>query len=169
NYMGTESNLMNTEQLLERMKYMTEVVFLAADERTQATQQRMISKFNASVKHNEFSVGTIVMSLDPIQGGKLTPKYEGPFTVAVLAEAIDPNAYVVGKILEHRPPKPDKGRIEYEYHVPWKGYGAKDDTWEPCSNLFVTECICDYWTKKGKLSPHLVTTMTVATSQERSP
>ncbi|KAF9970951.1 hypothetical protein BGZ75_002059, partial [Mortierella antarctica] len=45
------------------------------------TQQRMIERFNATILHNDFPDGAKVMTLDPIKGDKLTPRYEGPFTV----------------------------------------------------------------------------------------
>ncbi|KAF9943604.1 hypothetical protein BGZ65_000680, partial [Modicella reniformis] len=148
--------------------YMTKVVFPAANERARDTQQRMIDKFNATVLHNIYPDGAVVMVLDPIRGNKLDPKYEGPYTVVkqgrngtytlrdttgdilprkyvasqlklTLAEALDPNAYVIASIEEHRPPKPSIGRIEHEYLVHWKGYSTKDNTWEPYSHFIDTK------------------------------
>ncbi|KAF9992327.1 hypothetical protein BGZ79_003211 [Entomortierella chlamydospora] len=170
----TNARLMDTKQLLERLEYMTKVVSPAASERARKTQQAMVEKFNDTVLHNVFAVGAAVMALDPIKGDKFNPRYEGPFTVVrqdqagsyvlrdpvgdilprkyvasqlklVLAEPQDPNAYVVQTILKHRPPKPSILRLEHEYLVRWKGYGPKDDTWEPYSNFFETKCIRDFW------------------------
>lgn len=68
-------------ELEERLRYMTEVVFPAIDAKSRSTQQKMIERFNRTILHNEFPDGAKVMALDPIQGDKLTPRYEGPFTV----------------------------------------------------------------------------------------
>ncbi|KAF9343266.1 hypothetical protein BGX34_007006, partial [Mortierella sp. NVP85] len=153
NFTDTESNLMNSDQLLQRLEYMTKVVFPAASERSRATQQRMIDKFNKTVPQNVFPDGSVVMAIDPIRNNKLDPKYEGPYTVVkhdrngsytlrdatgdilnrkyvasqlklALAEALDPNAYVIATILQHRPPDLKVGRTEHEYKVHWKGYGG---------------------------------------------
>ncbi|KAF8926283.1 hypothetical protein BGZ52_005780 [Haplosporangium bisporale] len=69
------------EELLERLRYMTEVVFPAVEKKSRATQARMIECFNATVLHNEFPDGAMVMTLDPIKGDKLAPRYEGPYSV----------------------------------------------------------------------------------------
>ena len=60
---------------------MTEVVFPGIAVKTKDTQRRMIERFNQSILLNEFADGARVMSIDPILGDKLTPRYEGPFTV----------------------------------------------------------------------------------------
>ncbi|KAG0361048.1 hypothetical protein BGX24_005435, partial [Mortierella sp. AD032] len=60
---------------------MTETVFLAIETKARATQRLMIERFNRTVLHNEFPDGSKVMSLDPIKSDKLSPRYEGPYTV----------------------------------------------------------------------------------------
>jgi hypothetical protein len=60
---------------------MTKIVFLAIHTKAHATQKRMIERFNKTILHNEFPDGAKVMSLDPIKGDKLLPRYVGPFTV----------------------------------------------------------------------------------------
>ncbi|KAI1284278.1 hypothetical protein EDD11_001262, partial [Mortierella claussenii] len=69
------------EELLKRLKYMTEIVFPAIQAKTRETQRKMIERFNRTVLHNEFPDGARVMSVDPIKGDKLAPRYEGPYTV----------------------------------------------------------------------------------------
>ncbi|KAF9897852.1 hypothetical protein BX616_004877, partial [Lobosporangium transversale] len=71
--------LMNPEELLETLKYMTEVVFPAVRKKAKATQLKMIKRFNAAVLHNEFPDDAKVMTLDPIRADKLAPRYEGPY------------------------------------------------------------------------------------------
>lgn len=41
----------------------------------------MIDRFNATVLHNKFPVGAKAMTLDPINGNKFMPRYEGAYTV----------------------------------------------------------------------------------------
>ncbi|KAF9332047.1 hypothetical protein BG006_005084 [Podila minutissima] len=60
---------------------MTEVVFPAVERRSQAAQACMIERFSATVLHSEFPNGALVMTLDPIKGDKLSPCYEGPYSV----------------------------------------------------------------------------------------
>ncbi|KAF9342090.1 hypothetical protein BGX26_008392, partial [Mortierella sp. AD094] len=164
-----------------RLKYMTEVVFPGASDKARATQQKMMDRFNESASHNVFHDGTVVMALDPIKGNKLSPKYDGPFTVirqdrngayvlkdatgaelhrkyapsqlkVVLVEPEDPNAYVIKKVLDHK--APTKEQKEWYYLVRWKGYGPDHDSWEPYSNFFETKCIRDYWDNTGHVDPH---------------
>ena len=72
---------MNQEELLELRKYMTEIVLPAVRAKSKARQQKVIERFNATVLYNDFPDGAKVMSLDPIKGDKLTPRYEGPLAV----------------------------------------------------------------------------------------
>src|SRR6202000_275107 len=118
----------------------------------------MIERFNRTVLHSEFPDGAKVMSLDPILGDKLSPRYEGPYTVVrrttggsyvlkdatgeelgrnfapsqlklVLDDFDATDTYVVEKVLNHRL-GPGGGM---EYRVKWKGY--KEETWEPQENF----------------------------------
>ncbi|GJJ71808.1 hypothetical protein EMPS_04165 [Entomortierella parvispora] len=81
NYSKSTKNVMTHKQLCDRLAYMTEIVFPAIDKKSEETQKKMIARFNATVLHNEFPDGAKVMTLDPIRGNKLTPRYEGPYTV----------------------------------------------------------------------------------------
>jgi len=164
--------LLSQEELLERLEYMTKTVFPAIQSKTRETQRRMIERFNRTVLHNEFPDGAKVMTLDPIKGDKLAPRYEGPYTVVrrttggsyvvkdgtgeelgrnfapsqlklVLDDFESTEAYEVEKILDHRE-EPGEG---VEYHVKWKGY--KDTTWEPQRNFNERDCIKDYWKARG--------------------
>ncbi|KAF9312679.1 hypothetical protein BG006_004299, partial [Podila minutissima] len=119
---------------------MTKTVFPAIQAKTRETQRRMIERFNKTVLHNEFPDGARVMSLDPLKGDKLSPRYEGPYTVVrrttggsyvlkdgtgallgrnfapsqlklVLDDFEETTAYEVEKILNHRE-EPGEG-VEY--------------------------------------------------------
>ena len=174
NHTNDEGRVMNQEELLERLKYMTEIVFPAVRAKSKARQQKMIERFNATVLHNDFPDGAKVMSLDPIKGDKLTPRYEGPFTVVkrtshgsyilkdgtgktlnrhyapsqlklVLDDFEETETYEVEKILEHR--ESATSARAYEYLVKWKGYSDDDNTWEPEDHFIERRCITDYWAK----------------------
>ena len=167
------------EDLLKRLEYMTEVVFPAIQEKTRDTQRKMIERFNKTVLHNEFPDGARVMSLDPIKGDKLAPRYEGPYTVVrrttggsyvlkdgtgaelgrnfapsqlklVLDDFEATETYEVEKILDHRD-IPGEG---VEYLVHWKGYGSKDRTWEPPGHFVERQCIADYWKSRSQPGKH---------------
>jgi len=81
NFSDDQGVPLSQSELEGRLRYMTEVVFPAIDAKSRSTQQKMIERFNRTILHNEFPDGVKVMALDPIQGEKLTPRYEGPYTV----------------------------------------------------------------------------------------
>ncbi|KAG0195465.1 hypothetical protein BGX31_006205, partial [Mortierella sp. GBA43] len=142
------NDLLSQEQLLERLEYMTKIVFPAIDEKARQTQKRMIERFNATVLHNEFPDGAKVMTLDPIKGDKLTAVYEGPYTVVrrttggsyelrdgtgapltrnyapsqmklVLEDPSDDLTYTVDKIIDHAKDPDDPS--QWKYLTRWKG------------------------------------------------
>jgi hypothetical protein len=173
NYTDDEGTIFSQEELLKRLQYMTEVVFPVVEEKSKETQQKMIKRFNATIFHNEFPEGARVMTLDPIKGSKLTPRYEGPYTVArrtthgayelrdstgellgrhyapsqlklVLDDFDDTETYEVKEILEHKIDEHDPENILYL--VKWKQFpDPKWDTWEPESSFIERQCIKQYW------------------------
>jgi hypothetical protein len=183
NYCDEKNNPMSQELLLERLEYMTKIVFPAIKETTQNTQKRMIERFNRTVLLNEFPDGAKVMTLDPILGDKLTPKYEGPYTVVnrntggayilrdgtgallgrsyapsqlklVLDDEDESNTYEVEKIIAHRPHLLDK--TKKEYLVKWKNYSSKLNTWEPKEN-FIEQQLSMTTGKTQKILAHNLT------------
>ncbi|KAF9995639.1 hypothetical protein BGZ80_007460, partial [Entomortierella chlamydospora] len=172
NYTNEEDNTMSQEELLKRLEYMTTVVFPTVRERSKITQARMIKRFNATVLHNEFPDGTMVMTLDPIKGNKLSPRYEGPYMVIkrtshgsyilkdgtgevlkrhyapsqlklVLDDFEDTSTYEVERIVNHRPSRVTPNTVEYS--VKWKNYPSSKNTWEPEEHFIERQCIADYW------------------------
>ncbi|KAG0336545.1 hypothetical protein BG005_004288 [Podila minutissima] len=166
------------KELLERLRYMTEVVFPAVEKKSQATQARMIERFNATVLHNEFPNGAMVMTLDPIKGDKLSPRYEGPYSVVertahgayvlrdgtgallgrhyapsqlklVLDDFEDSVTYEVECIIDHRQSQSDP--LITEYYVKWKKYD--EHTWEPEDHFIERQCIADYWAQQHASTP----------------
>lgn len=168
--------MLTHEELCTRLKYMTEIVFPAISKKAKMTQQRMIERFNATILHNDFPDGAKVMTLDPIKGDKLTPRYEGPFTVVrrtvggtyelrdgtgsllgrnyapsqlklVLEDFEETPTYEVEKILHHKAHPTERGK--WLYRTKWRGYSDKECTWEPEENFIEKQCIRDYWNKRG--------------------
>ncbi|KAG0349421.1 hypothetical protein BGZ54_004375, partial [Gamsiella multidivaricata] len=175
NFSNDKDERLSHSELLERLQYMTEVVFPAVSAKSRATQKRMIERFNRTVLHNEFPDGAKVMTLDPILGDKLTPKYEGPYVVVrrttggayvlkdgtgdllqrqyapsqlkLVLDDYDDTTYEVEEILEHR----DDSEGGVEYFVSWKGYTER--TWEPEENFVERKCITDYWKSRDLPGP----------------
>jgi IS30 family transposase len=179
NYMDDKGDVMSQEDLLQRLTYMTEIVFPAIEEKAKATQAKMIERFNATVLHNEFPDGAKVMTLDPIRGDKLTARYEGPYTVVektphgayvlrdgtgellhrnyapsqlkLVLDDLETNTFEVEKIVGHK--INDRAPGEYLYHVKWKGYPSEDNTWEPEDSFVERRCIRDYWQEHEEQQP----------------
>ena len=174
NFTNDKNELLTHKELAARLKYMTEVVFPAANEKAQATQKLMIERFNATILHNEFPIGAKVMAVDPIIGNKLTPRYEGPYTVVhrttggsyvfdestgkplgrnyalsqlklVLEDHDHIVSYEVERIVGHRFAQGEEG--EWDYKVKWKGYPDSDNSWVPQTDFNETRCIREYWKK----------------------
>ena len=122
---------------------------------------------------NAFPAGSTVMLRDPVRENKFQPKYIGPYTVVrrarngayvlrdlagdpldrhVPADQLkfiargkrqidsDKQIYEVNRIVSHRG---EPGN--YEYLVDWKGYSAKEQTWEAETSFFDHSVIQKYW------------------------
>src|SRR5690606_1098821 len=80
-YSEAESKLLTDSELLERIEYLSKVVFPAISEKSKETQNRMVEKFRGNAVANPFPDGSYVMTIDSTRGNKLEPRYEGPFLV----------------------------------------------------------------------------------------
>jgi hypothetical protein len=176
NFSNDKDELLTQKELCDRLKYMTEIVFPAITQKAKLTQKKMIERFNATVLHNDFPDGAKVMTLDPIKGDKLTPRYEGPFTVVrrttggsyelrdgtgsllgrnyapsqlklVLEDFEESPTYEVEKIIHHKAHPAEPGK--WLYRTKWRGYSDKECTWEPEENFVEKQCIREYWNKLG--------------------
>jgi hypothetical protein len=187
NYTDDKGYIISQEELLNRLQYMSEVVSPAVEEKSKETQAKMIKRFNATVLHNEFPDGARVMTLDPIKGNKLTPRYERPYTVVrgttngayglrdgtgellgrhyapsqlklVLDDFDETETYEVKEITDHKMDDHDPDKILYR--VKWKNYpDPKWDTWEPESSFIERQCLQDYWEQRNH-KPTEVSTIT---------
>ncbi len=174
NFTDDQGGLLSHKELTDRLEYMSTVVFPAIDAKALSTQKKMIERFNKTILNNEFPDGAKVMALDPIQGDKLTPRYEGPFTVVrrntggayelrdgtgellgrryapsqlklVLDDLEDVDIFEVETLVDHRNSLTGGG---VEYYVKWKGFPPEANTWEPEGNFIERKCIHEYWTKR---------------------
>jgi IS30 family transposase len=163
---------MSMEELNKRADYMTNVVFPAINERTKRIAEEQAARFNKDHIIVDYQVGDWVMVRLPERAGKLEAAYEGPFQVVqkkkstyVLKDeqnellhrdyvpselklisidetAIEDEVYEVDEIRDHRGPP-----MTREYLVKWKGYGERENTWEPASSFNNPLTIKKYWTK----------------------
>jgi hypothetical protein len=173
---------MNREDLLKRIDHMSEVVFPAIEERTEAVTGKQKSRFDERHKLVEFPTNSYVMKRVLQKKNKLHPEYEGPFIVVRKTKG---GSYILkdetGDLLTNDIPpsqlklisqdeivSTDKAyeveRIiahnadvdgELLYKIRWKGYSPKDDTWEPYENLNCHERIHEYWERINEVSPHI--------------
>ncbi|KAG0250068.1 hypothetical protein DFQ27_009635, partial [Actinomortierella ambigua] len=157
---------------------MTETVFPAIAAKSRSTQRKMIERFNRTILHNEYPDGSKVMAVDPIRGDKLSPSYEGPYTVIrrttggtyelkdgtgailhrkyapsqlklVLDDLDDSDIYEVETISSHRPAEAGGG---VDYLVKWKGFPTEANTWEHEGNFIERQCIEDYWKREPEVA-----------------
>ncbi|CAG8695373.1 28611_t:CDS:2 [Dentiscutata erythropus] len=54
------------------------------------------------------------------------------------------NEYVVEKVVDHR-----FVNGQLQYYLKWKDYSDEENTWEDESDIFATNLVEEYWTKKG--------------------
>ena len=164
-----------------RIEEMEKVIIPAIAERIQNLHKIQGKSFNKNNRIlPDFPIGSKVMIVNVTRKSKTEPRYEGPFTVhgrrsgssgpyvltdetgALLSRDVPPSHiklisqethasgddfYEIQSIVDH------KGRSgNYKYRVRWKGYNAKDDTWEPAENFNDRTLIEKYWLRRDPAS-----------------
>jgi transposase InsO family protein len=176
-----QSALLSEKELLERVDYMTSVVFPAIDEGVRARkgiQEELFSKKKVIV--DPFPPGSYVMTEDPSPSNALQPKWEGPYKVVrrnkggayvledltkkLLASNVAPSRM---KLVQRDPVEMDEDVYtiqqilnhqlneetgETEYLVRWKGYSPDHDSWIPFTNFIETTMIEQYRKRRGIVS-----------------
>lgn len=159
---GLEQRALEIRTLVED----TRPLARAAIERAQRRQ--VITQNGRTHKVANLTPGTMVYLKNMGLLTKLQPKYSGPYQVEATTEKgnywlkntlgnrlptsyppsrlkvvqvkRDKETYEVERIIEHRV---SEGNMEYR--IRWKGYTAKEDTWEPEDHIDTPECIQEYW------------------------
>jgi hypothetical protein len=80
-FSSARSELLSEKDLLDRIKYLADLVFPAISERSQETQRKMIELFNKTHRIVDYPPGSYVMAKEEVVEGKLDPKYDGPYLV----------------------------------------------------------------------------------------
>ena len=164
------------EKWLEVVSQMESVVFPAIRERRDASNARMVSRFEASNRLISFPIGSFVMAKDATRSGKLSPLFEGPFKVVkrnrggayllldhdgvLLNRAYSPSQLVGVPA----PPSTDHTETEthivraildhrrkgrgYQYLTAWKGYDDSHNSWEPAAHFLDVSVLSNYWKAK---------------------
>lgn len=163
------------DDLVTRINAMAKIVMPAINKRVRCVRKAAQVRFNKKQRLIEFPVGLLVAIEDPTRRRKTNPKYEGTFIVHaktnndpyilkdktgdIIRPSCPPSAlksvsedpllkdcthYVIEAIVNHR-----GSPGNYEYKVRWKGYDAKDDTWEPADSFDSPTMINQYWRRRS--------------------
>ena len=166
--------LTSEEELINKAEIMATVVFPAIHERTMRLVEEQSKKFNTKHYLIDIAVGTAVMVKLPNRASKLSPLYEGPFTVVRKTQA---GTYVLKDEMNellHRDYVPSELKVvsidetniedelyevqeirdhrqdpngEREYLVKWVGYGERENSWLKTSAFSSPQSIKAYWDK----------------------
>jgi len=166
---------MSHEDLMDRIDYMSSIVFPAISERTKAYIN--LQKGIADKKHIliDFPEGSHVMLRVRDRYNNLSPAYQGPYTVVRKTEG---GTYILNDeegILMSRAYTPEELKLisqdqlvsvdelytvesiithrgskgHREYLVRWKNYSKDHDSWIPPANFTDPEMVNQYWRRLG--------------------
>jgi len=182
-FSSAESHLLTDEQLEERLKYLTVLVFPAVSEKSTQTQKDMIAKFNRTHRLVQFPPGSFVMVTDaPAEG--FEPPYEGPFKVIrqttrgsyvlrdamnrVLARNYAPEQMkLVTQSIDAESHQDDHHEVEKIlshrdtkggrlYTVKWKGYDEQHNSEIPFANFDSPATVTAYYNRINDFNPHVI-------------
>ena len=165
------------QDLIARIKNMTEIVFPAIYERTLIVAGKQKKRFDATHKLVKIPEGAHVMIKVTEKGNKLDPNYIGMYKVKRITKG---GSYVLENEKGQLEPKNfppfllkmvsqdpiistddfynveaiighKKVKGKYLYNVRWKNYTSKHDSYEPESNFVDPKFITQYWQRIGKV------------------
>lgn len=162
---------MTNEELLKRIEYMSDIVFPAIKERTDAYNQIMKDQFDKKHRLLNIPVGSFVVVRKKGIQKSLSPIYEGPYEVVrktarnnytlrdelglLLPREYTPSELklvsqdaVVAKedIYEFDAIVDHRGEAgNREYKIRWKNYTAEDDSWITAHMFTDPQAIVNYW------------------------
>jgi hypothetical protein len=86
-YTDNLNEVMSHEDLLRRLEFMTTIVFPASEAKAKSNQRKRL-RDSITILHSEFPDGSTFMTVNPIKGGSLSPRYEGSFTIVRKIKAV---------------------------------------------------------------------------------
>ncbi|OBQ33349.1 MAG: hypothetical protein AN485_18965 [Anabaena sp. MDT14b] len=166
-------------QLLARNRFMTDVVFPAIGDKTQAYAQSVFEGFARRHKiiKDDFPGGALVMRQVKPRQSKMLPSWEGPYMVVrrsrsggyILKDTL--NEELVQKVPASQLRlvsyegglSPDSFEVDHivshrgspgsrEYLIRWKGFSAGDDSWVTEKDINSLGCVSEYWDKERSRS-----------------
>jgi len=75
NYASSKGQLLTEKELLERIEYMTKIVFPAISDKAAQSQQQMIDRFKGQISNEPFPIGSFVMTQRYDKNNKLEANY----------------------------------------------------------------------------------------------
>ncbi|KAG2191017.1 hypothetical protein INT47_001072, partial [Mucor saturninus] len=161
------------EDLIKKAEYMADIVFPAIHQRTNELMKLQRKRFDDTHYLIDIPIGSTVMVKLPSRASKLSPLYEGPFTVVTKTKAgtyvlkdemnemlhrdyvpselkvvtIDESA-IEDKLYEVKEIRTHKGPVnDRQYLVNWVGYGERENSWLDAAAFSDPETIRKYWAK----------------------
>lgn len=161
------------DDLIKKAEYMADIVFPAIHHRTKELMELQRKRFDDKHYLIDITVGTTVMVRLPNRATKLSPLYEGPFTVVTKTKAgtyvlkdemneilhrdyvpselkvvtIDESA-IEDKLYEVKEIRMHRGPAsDRQYLVNWVGYGERENSWLKAAAFSDPETIRKYWLK----------------------
>lgn len=162
---------MTNDELLQRIEYMSDIVFPAIKERTDVYNKMMKDQFDRKHRLVNIPVGSFVVVRKKGIQKSLAPVYEGPYQVV---RKTDRNNYTLKDelgLLLPREYTPSEMKLvsqdaviakediyefdaivdhrgepgSREYKIRWKNYTAADDSWITADMFTDTQAIVNYW------------------------
>jgi hypothetical protein len=177
NYTGSRSQMLTTDQLIQRNDLLTQLLFPAIRESSKSHDNQLIDDFKLSHRTLEkgYPRGAMVMKLIDVGKNKMEPRYEGPFKIisksnkgtyqlldstgALYPRPVPPSHLKLISIPDFYLEEDTHYEVESilnhrgsiskrEYLVKWKHYPPSQNQWLPAENFDSPQLIARYWKQK---------------------